>query len=616
MTLKELRMSKDLTQEQAAILSSVSLRTMKAYENSSTLVDTPRYNAIYQALERYVPSKPMEKLLYRGKFYTNIQMGVDLIPFANKVYNYQKRDCFVTLEKYIKGDYDGKVCILYGLRRTGKTTMLFQMISELPLDKVAYVKMQTTDTMARLSMDLDTLYHMGFRYIFIDEITLLEDFIGTAAILSDIYSMKGMKIVLSGTDSLSFIFADRDELYARNIMIHTSIIPFREYSRLLDINSIDTYIEYGGTLMKENMLLGDGDSRTDELAFKDDESTRKYIDTAISRNIQNSLKYNRFGSRFNSLDELYRKNELTNAINRIIEDMNHRFVLDVVQDRFKSHDLGSAKELLLHDASLERAQVLNMIDVQKVTEMLKAIIEVKDREQLTVEITQGILNTIKNYLRLLDLIYESETICQFGENKNYYFFTQPGMRYSIAKALVYSLMQDDYFKTISTEDKNYVIEKILDDVKGRMLEDIVLLETKKINPKENIVAKYKFGDSTEYDMVIYDIASNTCSIYEIKHSDKISDKQIMYLIDKEKCSLIEHLYGKITGKYVLYRGENKRIGEIEYLNVEEYLRGLGKKKDIPNKETKEALAEYKEMKEDKEKYKRYDSFSDIEKETK
>ncbi len=575
MTLKELRLSKDLTQEQAAILSSVSLRTMKAYENSATLVDTPRYNAIYKALERYIPSKPMETLLYRGKFYTNIQMGVDLIPFANKVYKYQKRDCFVTLEQYIKGDFDGKVCILYGLRRTGKTTMLFQMISELPLDKVAYVKIQTTDTMARLTMDLDTLYQMGYRYIFIDEITLLEDFIGTAAILSDIYSMKGMKIVLSGTDSLSFIFADRDELYDRNIMIHTSFIPFREYSRLLGINSIDTYIEYGGTLMKENMVIGDEDERVDELSFKDDESTRKYIDTAICRNIQNSLKYNRFGSKFNSLDELYRKNELTNAINRIIEDMNHRFVLEVVQDKFKSHDLGSAKELLLHDIPLERAQVLNKIDVQKVTEMLKAIIEVKDKEQLTVEITDGILSTIKNYLRLLDLIYESKTICQFGEDKEYYIFTQSGMRYSIAKALVYSLMQDDYFKTISLKDKDYITYKILDDVKGRMLEDIILLETKKTNPKENIVCKYKFGDSTEYDMVIYDRATNKCSIYEIKHSDKISDKQIRYLVNKEKCEAIEFLYGKITGKYVLYRGEDKNIGDIQYLNIEKYLCSLG-----------------------------------------
>ena len=35
------------------------------------------------------------------------------------------------------------------------------------------------------------------------------------------------------------------------------------------------------------------------------------------------------------------------------------------------------------------------------------------------------------------------------------------------------------------------------------------------------------------------------------------------------------------------------------------------RKDVPNKETVEALEEFKEMKEDKEKYKRYDTADDM-----
>jgi len=42
--------------------------------------------------------------------------------------------------------------------------------------------------------------------------------------------MMGMKLVLSGTDSLGFAMANRDELYDRSVMIHTSFIPFREYA--------------------------------------------------------------------------------------------------------------------------------------------------------------------------------------------------------------------------------------------------------------------------------------------------------------------------------------------------------------------------------------------------
>ena len=38
-------------------------------------------------------------------------------------------------------------------------------------------------------------------------------------------------------------------------------------------------------------------------------------------------------------------NEFTNAVNRIIEDMNYRFLVSVITRDFKSHDLGSASQI-------------------------------------------------------------------------------------------------------------------------------------------------------------------------------------------------------------------------------------------------------------------------------
>ena len=143
------------------------------------------------------------------EFHTNVVTCTGLQALANSVAKYSKRDCFSTLQKFVAGSYDGKICILYGLRRTGKTTLLFQMLSELPIEKTAYIKVQTTDDMSRLTKDLKVLFELGYRYVFIDEITLLSDFSGTAAVLSDVFSMMGMKIVVSGTDSLGFAMANR-----------------------------------------------------------------------------------------------------------------------------------------------------------------------------------------------------------------------------------------------------------------------------------------------------------------------------------------------------------------------------------------------------------------------
>lgn len=119
-------------------------------------------------------------------------------------------------------------CLIYGLRRTGKTTMLMQAISELPKDKTAYIKIMTTDSMANLNHDLKLLSGLGYQYVFIDEVTLLKDFIDGASLFSDVYAMFGMKIVLSGTDSLGFAISADEELYDRAVTIHTTFIPFRE----------------------------------------------------------------------------------------------------------------------------------------------------------------------------------------------------------------------------------------------------------------------------------------------------------------------------------------------------------------------------------------------------
>lgn len=575
MNLKELRISKGLGQKECAQYLGMSIRNYQNYENNISKEHTAKYQYIYQKLEAYSAfSKKGEDSKISFDFHTNVVLGKNLTRLYDQVKNYKKRDCFDSLKKYIATDCNGKICILYGLRRTGKTTMLFQMIGELPFDKTAYIKCRVTDNMARLSKDLKALYDYGIRYVFIDEITLMEDFINTAAVLSDIYGMLGMKIVVSGTDSLGFAMANRDELYDRNIMIHTSFIPFKEYVRLLSIQSVDRYIEYGGTLKMENMSFDDSQSQDDEVSFRDDESTRKYIDTSISRNIQHTLKNDKYGEYFNQLRELYDKNELTNVINRIVEDMNHSFLLRVIEDKFKSHDFGSAKDLLLHDAPLKRAYILSEIDKESVFECMKKIIEVKEKEETQIPVTQECVDKVQKYLIMLDLVVNIPDRIEGANPINHYIFTQPGMRYSIAKALVYSLLQDKSFNTISIEDKKYIIDKILGDVKGRMLEDIVLLEVNKMLKKEYNVFKYKFATGGEFDMVIVNQEDPSCQIFEIKHSDKIVERQIRYLLDEDKCKTLEFQYGKIVSKTVLYRGKTKKVGDIQYQNVEEFLRNL------------------------------------------
>ena len=524
-----------------------------------------------------------------GRVDAAVKTGRELSDWADFVSGWDARDVFPDIMKFLRWPSESKVLIVFGLRRTGKTTMLQQAVRALTREefaKAAYIKVRTGDTLETLDDRLSRLHRRGFRYVFIDEVTLLDDFIDGASLFSDVYAPMGMKIVLSGTDSLGFRMSIDQELFDRAYMLHTSFVPFREYSRLLGIEDIDEYISYGGLLRRGEKNLDDPLANEPDASFRDEESTRRYIDTAIARNIQHSLACCRDGRYFGALRELYEKNELTNAINRVIEDMNHEFLASVLTRPFKSSDLGIVSRQLMTDRDASRRRRLDrMLDKGAVTAELMRYLDVRNSDQLRVKVSDAHASAIKAYLQRLDLTRDCPVRIIRGEaveNGVRVLFTQPGMRYCQAEALVRAMMKDSSFAKEPPAEQMYVTERVLDDVRGRMLEDIVLLETMESMPRPrdifsgSEVFKLQF-ESGEFDMVVRDLSSGTCRLYEVKHSAERVDEQFRHLVDSELLSRAEKAFGKIVGRTVLYRGPDfdHAVG-ISYRNVEGYLKRLPK----------------------------------------
>jgi len=457
------------------------------------------------------------------------------------------------------------------LRRTGKTTMIRQLIADMDEQtqaKAVYIQANEQLTLAEMNKDLKRLEQDGYRYVFIDEVTLLNDFIAGAALFSDIFASSGMKIVLSGTDSLGFLFSKDEQLYDRCVMLHTTFIPYREFERILGIVGIDDYIRYGGT-----MSLGGVHYNEKQMTFANKQSTDEYVDSSIARNIQHSLKNYQYEGHFRNLRELYTNNELTSAINRVVEDINHRFTIDVLTRNFKSNDLGISASNLRRDKN-EGSDILDRINMEGVTQKLKDLLEIRNKDEQRVKISDAHRIEIKEYLDLLDLTLEIElrNMADWGNSELRTVFSQPGMRYSQAEALIASLMDDNEFRGLSLIERRRVSERILSEIKGRMMEDIILLETKLAKPKCEVF-KLQFAVG-EFDMVVFDPTEACCEIYEIKYSKEKLKEQHRHLSDEKKCSDTEFRYGPIKGKYVIYRGENTNEGDIIYLNVKEYLKAL------------------------------------------
>ena len=536
-----------------------------------------------KALKKTLPdsvSEETEEETPEPEFKMSALFGEALLKMAQTASQYERRDCFSKIQDFLKTPAADKVCLVFGLRRTGKTTLLKQLVlamNEEEQKSAIYIKASTENTIEELNADLKLANKLKYKYVLIDEITLIEKFIDNAALLSDVYAVQGMKIVLSGTDSLGFWFAQNEELYDRAVTIHTTFVPFREYSRLLKIDDIDEYIRYGGTLKAGETNFEDSDANAFDASFRTDESTRRYIDTAIAQNIQHSLKCYDRGNHFRNLIDLYKKDELTNAINRIIEDMNQAFTVDVITRDFKSSDLGSAKDLLRREKDeTKRTDFLDTFDASEVTKKLMEILKIRNKERQSIEIEEVHIQEITEYLKALDLleIVYTENIPISNKKQERIIFTQSGMRFCQAQVLVYSLMQDEVFGSLTGELRDIITEKILEDVRGRMLEDIVFLETKRTYGTKRNVFKLKFA-SGEFDMVIQDKTKKQCEIFEIKHSKEPFPAQYRHINDEEKIALTEAQFGKVVRRCVLYRGESEMLENgVEYKNVEEFLKGL------------------------------------------
>ena len=517
-----------------------------------------------------VSEEPETEEKERLVFKTTVRVGNQLKAQIALTKKYRKRECIKELREYIFGGQLDKVFIIYGLRRTGKTTMIRQILTELSdieFKKAVFIQARSKDTLADVDADLRLLEKKGFKYVFIDEVTLIEDFIEGAAIFADIYASSGMKIVLSGTDSLGFAFLKEEQLYDRCVVLHTTFIPYREFEEVLGIKGIDEYIRYGGTMSL------DGINYNADTTFSNSKTAEEYIDTAIAKNIQHSLKMYQYGGHFRQLLDLYERGELTNVINRVVENINHSFTRSVVERTFKSHDIFVTAANMLRDRD-NPVNIKEHMDLDVVTYGIMQMLDILNKEEQSMDIEDSHMIQIKEYLALLDLIMEInlESLPEVNQKSKITVITQPGMRYAQANAIVENLLLDAKFQELSIQERQRILERLLNEIRGRMMEDIILLETKIAKPDKKVL-KLQFTVG-EFDMVVFDQKTLTCQIYEVKYSKEQVPEQYRHIINEEKCAMTSHRYGEITGRYVIYRGDSAEVEGVQYLNVEEYLKAL------------------------------------------
>ena len=139
----------------------------------------------------------------------NIQVLDDFAKDLQYVNTLKERYLINDLKRYIYSpnkDAYGKVCLLYGLLHTGKTTMMFQTISDMDLSmqkQSVSINCTVKDNVVSLVNEMLSLIKAGYKYFFIDEVTKMPDFVSLASLFSDRLAKADVRILLTGTDSVS-----------------------------------------------------------------------------------------------------------------------------------------------------------------------------------------------------------------------------------------------------------------------------------------------------------------------------------------------------------------------------------------------------------------------------
>lgn len=503
---------------------------------------------------------------------------------------------------YVEND-SKDVCIVTGLKRTGKTTAILDAISEMPPDlfkRCAYI-IADGENIGEMLSKIEELEIHGKDIIFVDEATRIKDLDVHGSMLYDGHTVAGSKIILSGTDSLVFNFLLSGNLFGKTRTIRTTYIPFSEYTKITGIDSIDAYMACGGIFFSKNNFPQGAFSKNAGATIFQNLDWKWYLNISVVENVINSLRNIYPTWQTDEIKNVMSPREIKSAIERIVLTRQEDFIHEILSMKFVPYDFDEAvrnatvgkglqyykKSGKLNSSAPVPVFLAEKIDRDRLRLVLKEKLGIMDPEELSDGICDSCLHQLEKFLRDIDLVRGFPTLNADGEVSERMIFTQPALRWSLTVDMVDALIRDRHFSGwASSQNRLMVYRKLIQGVQGRLLEDAIALELQArvggIFSSDGFMQKYdifRFNFSPkmngEYDIVIFDVETSEYVIFEIKHSKNQNDGQLRWLASQRHLDILVDCLGSrnLVERYVVYNGKacHDEKNGVTYLNAVEFL---------------------------------------------
>lgn len=232
-----------------------------------------------------------------------------------------------------------------------------------------------------------------------------------------------------------------------------------------------------------------------------------------------------------------------------LEDLTIPFLRQALLPRTVSHAHGRTRETA---------------DVQRVLRRLTALQSERTPDETAVR-------------RLRDLgflsVLSSETLRPELRHDSELTFNHPGLRHAVAQRLATGLLDDVVFASLGAAERKLVRDTMMSAVLERQLEEVVLREISSRPGPDSRQAVPINLPSGRLALVLADRDELVCELFAVRHAEVRADEQLADLTDAHLLDAVEHRYGTLTDRTVLYLGRNARhpLG-IAYRNAADFLR--------------------------------------------
>lgn len=515
------------------------------------------------------------------KSYISMQYTDGTFPSSD----FAKRDIYADVMDYLLDAHStDKICAVYGLRRTGKTTIMEQCADSLFTDhmkKSVFLTCSKKSDFDDVLKVIDAEIQNGYKYFFIDEITYAEGFQNMGAVLSDIFVKKyDARIVVCGTHSLGLALASEELMYDRIKFVNTTYTTYPEYSRLKGISDIDLYIKFGSTLNNEVFLSHD--------------SCNMYINTSVVNNIINSLEKSEGIKRYPAaLTELYENEELESVIQRRINTYSQDVTVKALRKAFRSAPITATIKNFNQPTRNERIEFSDYFDLERANTIIAAKLGIVQNP--AVALKDNHLRELNSYLNSIGVFLQIPVYESFRDNlkgDDLQLMIHSGMAHANIRYALEAVDDNSLWKTdtpsdikarLKTEAENYALGLITEDVVTANVYSMLTNNPQKVQNTFSSESKWYVSKlrvkGKEIDTLVYDKEQKNVFLFEVKHSKENVPSQSKNLENEDFLEYINENFGEIIGRAVLYMGETDASDVIPRISASDFLKMIYTEKD-------------------------------------